>query len=69
MGEMRFRLEYQGKKGPMLAWLFLDSKLLAERAMKAGFSCDVIWQEEEGHYLTRLRPSAGERPVPLRDSD
>ncbi len=54
MGEMRFRLEYKGKKGPTLAWLFLDSKLLAERAMTAGWSCVVIWQEEEGHYLARL---------------
>ena len=53
-GEMRFRLEYKGKKGPTLAWLFLDSELLAERAMKAGWSCEVIWQEEEGHYLARL---------------
>ena len=53
-GEMRFRLEYKGKKGPTLAWLFLDSKLLTERAMKAGWSCEVIWQEEEGHYLARL---------------
>lgn len=54
IGEMRFRLEYKGKKGPSLAWLFLDAKLLTERAMKAGWSCEVIWQEEEGHYLARL---------------
>ncbi len=54
IGEMRFRLEYKGKKGPTLSWLFLDSKLLAERAMKSGWSCQVIWQEEEGHYLARL---------------
>jgi SAM-dependent methyltransferase len=53
-GEMRFRLEYQGKKGPTLAWLFLGAALLAERAMKAGWNCDVIWREEEGHYLARL---------------
>ncbi len=54
IGEMRFRLEYKGKKGPTLSWLFLDAKLLAERAMKAGWSCEVIWREEEGHYLARL---------------
>jgi SAM-dependent methyltransferase len=54
IGEMRFRIEYKGRKGPTLTWLFLDSKLLAERAMKAGWSCEVIWQEEEGHYLARL---------------
>lgn len=57
VGEMRFRLEYKGKKGPTLSWLFLDAKLLAERAMKAGFSCAVIWREEEGHYLARLTRS------------
>jgi len=22
--------------------------------MKAGWSCEVIWQEEEAHYLARL---------------
>jgi SAM-dependent methyltransferase len=53
-GEMRFRLEYQGKKGPTLGWLFLGAALLAERAMKAGWHCDVVWREEEGHYLARL---------------
>ena len=57
IGEMRFRLEYKGRKGPPLEWLFVDSKILAERAGKAGWSCDVIWQEEEGHYLARLTPS------------
>ena len=54
IGEMRFRLEYKGKKGPPLTWLFLDSKILDERAVKSGWSCQVIWQEEEGHYLARL---------------
>ena len=56
VGEMRFRLEYKGRKGPPLAWLFLDATLLSEHAMKGGFSCEVIWQEEEGHYLARLAP-------------
>ncbi len=56
IGEMRFRLEYRGKKGPPLAWLFLNSDLLAERAMKAGWSSEVVWHEEEGHYLARLTP-------------
>jgi SAM-dependent methyltransferase len=61
IGEMRFQLEYQGRKGPTLSWLFLDSSLLAERAMKAGWSCEVLWQEEEGHYLARLtRGGAGD---------
>ncbi|MBI3085328.1 MAG: methyltransferase domain-containing protein [candidate division NC10 bacterium] len=56
-GEMCFQLEYKGRKGPPLAWLFVGSKILAERVGKAGWSCEVIWQEEEGHYLARLMHS------------
>jgi len=68
IGEMQFRLEYKGKKGPPLAWLFLDPALLAEHAMKSGFSCEVMWQEAEGHYLARLTSSAREAQMPFRKS-
>lgn len=54
LGEMRFQLEYNGWKGPMLAWLFVDFDTLAEYAATAGWSAELIWQEEEGHYLARL---------------
>jgi len=53
-GEMRFQLEYKGAMGPPLEWLFVDSATLADHAKRAGWSCEVIWQEEEGHYLARL---------------
>jgi SAM-dependent methyltransferase len=53
-GEMRFRLEYQGAMGPCLRWLFVDSGTLVDHASRAGWSCEVVWQEEEGHYLARL---------------
>lgn len=56
-GEMAFRLEYKGTTGPPLAWLFVDFNTLAARAVKAGWFCEVIWQEEEGHYLARLTHS------------
>ena len=54
IGEMRFQLEYQGVMGPPLEWLFVDSETLADHAGRAGWSCEVIWHEEEGHYLARL---------------
>jgi SAM-dependent methyltransferase len=54
VGEMRFQLEYKGAMGPPLEWLFVDSETLADRAGRAGWSCEVLWQEEEGHYLARL---------------
>jgi SAM-dependent methyltransferase len=53
-GEMRFQLEYKGAMGPPLEWLFVDAETLADHAGRAGWSCEVIWQEEEGHYLARL---------------
>ena len=54
-GEMRFQLEYAGKRGPTLEWLFVDFETLADRAAHEGWSAERIWQEEEGHYLARLR--------------
>jgi len=54
IGEMRFQLEYKGEIGPDLEWLFVDSETLADHAGRAGWSCEVLWQEEEGHYLARL---------------
>ncbi len=53
-GEMRFRLEYKRKRGPVYGWLFVDFDTLRDRAVRAGWSCESIWQEDEGHYLARL---------------
>jgi SAM-dependent methyltransferase len=54
LGEMRFQLEYKGRRGPTLGWLFLDPETLARHAEDTGWRCELIWQEEEGHYLARL---------------
>jgi SAM-dependent methyltransferase len=53
-GEMRFQLEYQSRRGPTLGWLFVDPQTLTARAGRAGWRCEMIWREEEGHYLARL---------------
>jgi SAM-dependent methyltransferase len=57
-GEMRFQLEYAGIRGAFYDFVFLDCDTLRRRAAKAGWSCESIWQEAEGHYLARLTPSA-----------
>jgi SAM-dependent methyltransferase len=54
-GEMRFRLEYAGRLGPLYGWLFVDFPTLCRHAEGSGFVCEQIWQEAEGHYLARLR--------------
>lgn len=53
-GQLRFQLEYKGRRGPTLGWLFVDPERLARHAGRAGWRCEVVWREEEGHYLARL---------------
>lgn len=60
IGEMRFQLEYDGRKGAMYDWLFVDFETLAGQAKAAGWIAASIWQEEEGHYLARLTRAGGE---------
>jgi SAM-dependent methyltransferase len=53
-GEMRFQLEYRGVRGAYYHFVFLDFETLRRRAAPAGWCCESIWQEDEGHYLARL---------------
>jgi SAM-dependent methyltransferase len=53
-GEMRFQLEYRGVRGAYYDFVFLDFETLRRRADRAGWCCESIWQEDEGHYLARL---------------
>ena len=62
-GEMRFQLEYRGVRGAFYDFLFLDFERLHRRAEGAGWRCESIWQEEEGHYLARLRRRAATEAV------
>jgi SAM-dependent methyltransferase len=53
-GEMRFQLEYRGVRGSFYDFVFLDFETLCRHAAEAGWACESIWQEDEGHYLARL---------------
>ncbi len=57
-GEMRFQLEYRGVCGAYYPFVFLDFETLRRHAEEAGWRCESIWQEEEGHYLARLARGA-----------
>jgi SAM-dependent methyltransferase len=54
VGENRLQFHFQGKKGPNCCWLHVDADTLKERAEAAGWTCDVILQEESGDYLAKL---------------
>jgi SAM-dependent methyltransferase len=55
VGEMCFQLEYRGVRGAYYDFLFLDFETLRRHAEGAGWCCESIWQEDEGHYLARLK--------------
>ncbi len=52
-GEVEYRIEYQDQVSEAYKWLFVDQQTLAEYARKAGWFCQVMF-EEEGQYLARL---------------
>lgn len=62
-GELRFRLEYRGVCGDFYDFLFVDFETLRRHAHGAGWRCESIWQEDEGHFLACLVPAPpGEGP-------
>jgi len=56
-GELRFQLEYLGRRAPAYGWLFVDFPTLRDTARRYGWAAEAIWQEAEGHYLARLTPN------------
>lgn len=54
IGEIRIYLEYKGVKGPMTDYLHVDPATLEEYARKNGWSCDILYEGDEGNYLARL---------------
>lgn len=53
-GEIGMRLQYKNVVGESFSWLHVDPKTLSEYASKTGWNMEVIDQEEDGNYLTRL---------------
>ena len=57
-GEFRLQIEYKGSKWPVWRLLRVDPETLVFHARKAGWSCQLVMEEEDGNYLARLTPSA-----------
>ena len=53
-GEIRYEFEYKGIKSNPLCWLFVDPETLQDHAVKTGWYCQIIFEDEEDHYLARL---------------
>ncbi|MDX2272439.1 MAG: class I SAM-dependent methyltransferase [Cyanobacteriota bacterium] len=52
--EVVFEVEYQGKAGDPLPWLFIAPERLSQVAAQTDWFCQVVYQDEEGSYLARL---------------
>lgn len=53
-GQMIYFVSYKSIKGEPFDWLYIDFGLLKDQAEAAGFTCEMIIDEDEGHYLAKL---------------
>ncbi|WP_422081538.1 class I SAM-dependent methyltransferase [Ulvibacterium sp.] len=53
-GEVRFTLEYKGKKGSPFYWLYLDYATLKRAAKTHGMACELVSNGEHYDYLAKL---------------
>jgi SAM-dependent methyltransferase len=53
-GQMRFWIEYRGRRGQAFDWLHLDFDTLREHAQRHGWRAEKLAHDENGRYLARL---------------
>jgi SAM-dependent methyltransferase len=57
VGELHFQIEFQGRKGPPFAQLYVDPGTLERTARSERWSCEIVRPPDEyGNYLARLTP-------------
>ena len=53
-GEIDYQYEYNGRKGDWFSWLYIDEQLMKTVAEECGWFFQMIYQDDEDHYLGRL---------------
>jgi len=53
-GELSYRYKYKGSEGNWFKWLYIDEERLLEEAGKLGWTAQIIYEDESGHFLSRL---------------
>jgi SAM-dependent methyltransferase len=53
-GNVEFELTYKRIKADKFKWIYLDPALLSELCDKAGLKCEIIYRDENFHYLAKL---------------
>jgi precorrin-6B methylase 2 len=55
-GQVSYQYEYKGQKSEWFDWLYLDQNTLIATAKSCGWTCEIIFEDEQGQYLARLFP-------------
>jgi len=53
-GEVSYQYEYKGVKGDWFNWMFIDQATLISTAYQAGWTCEILYVDENDQYLARL---------------
>ncbi|RNI28448.1 class I SAM-dependent methyltransferase [Rufibacter immobilis] len=54
-GELIYMMAFGQERGAPFPWLFIDFDLLQQYAEEAGFTAELLLQEEDDHYIARLQ--------------
>lgn len=53
-GEVKFQFEYRNFKGDWFSWVYFDTKKLKEICNSMGWNMQVVFHEDDEHYVGRL---------------
>lgn len=53
-GEIRMQFRYGDKESPFFGWLQVDADTLQEYAVKTGWACKIVLEQDDGEYLAQL---------------
>ncbi|MVN20369.1 methyltransferase domain-containing protein [Mucilaginibacter sp. HMF7410] len=53
-GEISYQYQYKNQKSDWFNWLYIDQKTLLKTALKNGWNCEVLYEDEMDLYLARL---------------
>lgn len=53
-GEISYQYQYKNQKGNWFNWLYIDQKTLLKTALKNGFGCEILYEDELDLYVAKL---------------
>lgn len=53
-GEISYQYQYKNQLGEWFNWLYIDQKTLVKTALKNGWVCEIMYEDDMDLYLARL---------------